>query len=699
MNEERLYESGKNSIHNLHKLKKSLDSLNANYDFQDDEVRHLNILKVLFDKYKKAVISSIEMATFDLSLSHEYLSNSNRQYKYLNDNFIVLLDIARKNMEDIVTLAQQRARQKLLLFSLSAIAIMMLMMLLSVKTANHISRDITDKINLMKRLAQGDRSIPIADCERPDEIGVLSTGIQAFKESLLEADRARDNAETANQAKSAFLANMSHELRTPMNAIIGYSEMLIEDAEDYGTEQAVPDLDKIRSAGNHLLSLINNILDLSKIEANKMELNLETFNLKDLMRETLVTVQPLVNKNHNSLETQIADDISEIYADRTKVKQALLNLLSNASKFTEDGRIRVEAELATKENREWVDIRVCDTGIGISPEQQEKVFHDFMQADSSTTRRYGGTGLGLAISKRFCQMMGGDITLVSTVGEGSTFTLSLPLKVENLVRQDVKPTQIPARTAQDQDIIWQDDIRPILLIDDDPAVCELLSRNLVKSGYQVQVAMSGMEGLQFAKDFQPLAILLDVQMPGIDGWNVLSQLKADPNLASIPVIMLTIMDDQQQAYALGASDYLFKPCNPTQISRVLDRWLPYEGEGSILLVEDDDHIRDLLDRKLVKQGYTVNVARNGREALERLEEVEPDLILLDLMMPEMDGFTFIEKLRLNSAWKEIPVIVSTAKELTAEDRARLNGYVESCLQKGSYSCEELIEEINMVARG
>ncbi len=638
------------------------------------------------------------MATYDLNLSHEYLSNSNKQYKYLNDNFIVLLDIARKNMEDIVTLSQKRARQKLFIFSISTIVMIIIMMMMSIKTANHISRDITDKINLMKRLAQGDTSIPILDCERSDEIGVLSNGIQAFKDSLLEADRARDSAETANQAKSAFLANMSHELRTPMNAIIGYSEMLIEDAEDYGTEQAVPDLDKIRSAGNHLLSLINNILDLSKIEANKMELNLETFNLQDLMRETLVTVQPLVNKNHNSLETQIANEIGEIHADRTKVKQALLNLLSNACKFTEDGQIRIEAELATREEREWVDIRVCDTGIGISPEQQEKVFHDFMQADSSTTRRYGGTGLGLAISKRFCQMMGGDITLTSTAGEGSTFTLLLPVKVEALVRQDARPTQPPNHPNLDFDIPWQDGGRPILVIDDDPAVCELLSRNLVKNGYQVQVAMSGLEGLRFAKDFQPIAILLDVQMPGIDGWNVLAQLKADPELSPIPVIMLTIMDDQQQAYALGASDYLFKPCNPAQISSVLDRWLPYEGEGSILLVEDDDHIRDLLDRKLAKQGYIVNVARNGREALECLAEVQPDLILLDLMMPEMDGFTFIEHLRLNSAWKEIPVIVSTAKELTAEDRRRLNGYVESCLQKGSYSCEELIEEINSLAR-
>ncbi len=377
------------------------------------------------------------------------------------------------------------------------------MMVLSIKTANHISRDITDKISLMKRLTQGETSLRIPDCERSDEIGVLSSGIQACKDSLLEADRARESAETANQAKSAFLANMSHELRTPMNAIIGYSEMLIEDAEDYGTEQAVPDLDKIRSAGNHLLSLINNILDLSKIEANKMELNLETFSLQDLMRETSVTVQPLVNKNHNLFETQIADDISDIHADRTKVKQALFNLLSNACKFTEHGLIRVEADLATREDREWIAIRVCDTGIGISPEQQERVFNDFMQADSSTTRRYGETGLGLAISKRFCQMMGGDITLTSSLGEGSTFTLSLPVKVENLVRQDSKPVQHPSRVIPDQEVAWQDDEPPILLIDDDPAVCELLSRNLVKSGYQVQVAMSGIEGLQFAKDFQP----------------------------------------------------------------------------------------------------------------------------------------------------------------------------------------------------
>ncbi len=501
-----------------------------------------------------------------------------------------------------------------------------------------------------------------------------------------EFQKAKKAAEAANQAKSAFLANMSHELRTPLNAIIGYSEMLQEEAEDLGHEDFIPDLQKINAAGKHLLALINDILDLSKIEAGRMELYLETFEIAPMVRDVVSTIGPLVEKNTNALQVRCPDDIGSMKADLTKVRQGLFNLLSNACKFTERGVISLDATRETADSGEWIVFRVGDTGIGMTPEQMGKLFQEFTQADASTTRKYGGTGLGLALSRRFCRMMGGDITVASEVGTGSTFTITLPAEVGQAETQPEAPTP-----ATSEPLLRG--TPTVLVIDDDPATRDLLQRFLRKEGFQVVSAVGGEEGLRLARALHPTVITLDVMMPGMDGWAVLTALKADPDVADIPVIMLSILDDKSIGYTLGASDYLTKPIDQERLLAILEKFRRDQLPGDILVVEDDTATREILRHTLDKAGWAVSEAKNGRVALARMREKRPELIVLDLMMPEMDGFAFVEELRRHPEWRAIPVVVVTAKDLMPEDRLRLNGYVEKILQKGAYDREALLAEI------
>jgi signal transduction histidine kinase/CheY-like chemotaxis protein len=495
--------------------------------------------------------------------------------------------------------------------------------------------------------------------------------------------------ELASQHKSQFLANMSHELRTPLNAIIGYSEMLQEEAEDLGQEGFLPDLNNIHVAGKHLLSLINDILDLSKVEAGKMELFLESFDIATVVRDVIATIQPLVAKNANALHVDCADDLGAMRADLVKVRQALFNLLSNACKFTERGTITLTVSGETADRAFWIIFRVNDTGIGMIPEQMEKLFQAFSQADASTTRQFGGTGLGLAISRKFCQMMGGDIAVESTYGEGSTFTIRLPVTVADAkVTAERRTEETPASGEP-----LPESAPTVLVIDDDPTARDLMQRFLNKEGLRVVAAADGKEGLQLAKVERPDAITLDVLMPGMDGWAVLTALKADPALAEIPVIMLTIIDEKQVGYTLGATEYLTKPIDWKRLTAVLKRYKRMDAPSRVLVVEDDARTRKMLRTRLEKQGWPVTEAENGRVALERMAESLPDLILLDLMMPEMDGFQFLDHIRAHEDWRSIPTIIVTAKDLTDDDRRRLNGYVEGILQKGAYNTEDLLREI------
>jgi len=523
----------------------------------------------------------------------------------------------------------------------------------------------------------------------------------AAEGARVEAVAARDDAEAANRTKSAFLANMSHELRTPMNAIIGYSEMLAEEAEDAGVAEFIPDLKKIQSAGKHLLSLINDILDLSKIESGKMTVYLEAFEVKSLVEDVAATVKPLLAKNNNQLILNIQPELGTMTSDLTKVRQTLFNLLSNASKFTENGTITLSVLLDETGVSPNVHFAVQDTGIGMTPEQCGKLFQAFSQADASTTRKYGGTGLGLAISRRFCQILGGDITVESTPGTGSTFTVVLPLQSvdanagesqdapsNTLDKKTIAPTINSGETSGTKGVI--------VVIDDDANVRHLMERFLTREGFTVHTAADGASGVALVHLHKPMAVTSDIMMPGMDGWSVLSAIKSDPETSDIPVIMLTMGDTQELGFALGAFDFLSKPLDRNQLLKALERInLPASDETEILIVEDDRDTRELLQRTLEREGWKVYTAADGVDAIDYLERGNaiPDLILLDLMMPRLDGFGVLETIRKNPLWAQIPVVILTAKDLTLDERMLLSQSSAAILEKGAVPPSEVLENL------
>jgi PAS domain S-box-containing protein len=502
------------------------------------------------------------------------------------------------------------------------------------------------------------------------------------RESLLASTAAAKEApEKANKAKSQFLANMSHELRTPLNAIIGYSEMLQEEIELLNLTSFSSDLQRIHGAGKHLLTLINDVLDLSKIEAGKMELFVETFDITAMLEDVVNTIRPLAEKNSNRLELRHAANLGSMRADLTKVRQSLFNLLSNACKFTENGEITLDVS----RDADCIRFRVSDTGIGVPREKLGSLFEPFSQVDKSTSRKYGGTGLGLSITDRFCRMMGGNIHAESEPGRGSTFEITLPASTQE--PGETAGTSLPDGRTKNT----------VLVVDDDPSAQDLLSRVLQKEGFHTITASSGQQALRLAREAQPVAITLDVMMPGMDGWTVLGTLKSDPRTAEIPVIIVSIVDDKNLGYSLGASDYLTKPIDRERFSAVLDKYRCVHGNCPVLLVEDDEAVRHMLGSVLEKHGWIVTEASNGAAALELMDQSTPELILLDLVMPEMDGFEFIAQLRQREEWSSIPVIVITAKDLSTEDRHRLNGNVEKVLRKQAYSYADLLNELNRLA--
>jgi signal transduction histidine kinase len=513
--------------------------------------------------------------------------------------------------------------------------------------------------------------------ERTAELSKARNELEEHSIALLEA---KNYAEEANLSKSQFLANMSHELRTPLNAIIGYSEILQEDASELGEEGCVSDLQKIQVAGKHLLGLVNDVLDLSKIEAGKMELHLETFEIATVVDEVTSIVRPTIENKENILQVVIDDNLGEMHTDITKLHQMLLNLLSNAAKFTEKGTILLDI----KHDGEWINFCVTDNGIGITREQLHKLFEPFTQADSSTTRRYGGTGLGLAVTKQFAQMMGGTILVESEFGYGSTFMLSLP------VRTQITKLENESKTV---DLLTGDGI--ILVIDDDVAICELFQEDLSKLGYAVAVAANGSQGIELAYKLLPDAILMGVKAYEAEDFQNLLSLRKDSLLAHIPVIMVAMDKNKHQGYAIDTIDCIDKTMIHSQLPLVLERHhIGAHSSNLVMIVDDDEIIRKGETTALKKQGLSVCQAENGKVALEHLERKTPALILLDLMMPVMDGFKFLEHLRNHEKWYSIPVVILTSKVLTAKEQAYLNQHVETIFQKDFYDRGDLILHIH-----
>jgi len=549
------------------------------------------------------------------------------------------------------------------------------------------------------------RAMPIRDLpDARDPDGAVTgwfgtnTDITDLRAAQEEATLARDAAEGANRAKSQFIANMSHELRTPLSAVIGYSEMLEEEAGDIeGGDVLMNDLKKIGANARHLLALINDVLDLSKIEAGRMETHAEDFTLATLVTETEATVQALMAAKGNALEIRLSPALEgeggAMRSDQVKLRQCLINLLSNAAKFTEGGRVTLSIDPGHDAmGRREVTFRVADTGIGMNPEQLSRLFTRFTQADSSTTRRFGGTGLGLAITRAFCALLGGGIEVESEEGRGSTFTIRVPM---DMTETGPAPAEDPAVAPEAE----RATSGLVLVVDDDPASRELLSRFVTRDGFTVRCAHDGEEGLRMARQLRPTAILLDVMMPRMDGWSVLSALKADPELAEVPVVMVSIVQERALAVSLGAADYLIKPVQWQRLRTVLDR---YRAPGAALVVEAQAGPRAELRGLLESEGWTVEEAATSAAAISRLETGEAGtppigLVLVAVPGTEGDGLTLVHEIRQREALGNVQVIALTGGEVPPEEMEALRGQVRRVLPAGDEPPEALLSELRRIA--
>ncbi len=513
------------------------------------------------------------------------------------------------------------------------------------------------------------------------QLAIAIQNARTFREQQETAERLRE----MDKLKTQFLANMSHELRTPLNSIIGFSRVILKGIDGPLTELQKTDLTSIHHSGQHLLSLINNILDLSKIEAGKMELNFEEIEIEPIIKGVMSTALALVKDKPVELRQEVDDDLPVVWADPTRIRQIVLNLVSNACKFTDEGHVTLRATADPK----YLTLSVSDTGVGIPKNQIDSIFEEFTQVDASTTRKVGGTGLGLPISRYFVEMHQGKIWVESAPGKGSTFHFTIPVKPPDQNEADLDDLA----PVEDEDTPQQEQV--IAAIDDDAGVLKLYERFLEPQGYQIIGISNGKKAVERVKEHMPAVVLLDVLMPDKDGWSILRELKKDPYTINIPVIICSIVSDRKRATSLGAVDYLTKPITGPELLKALKHIDQQAKEQTQVLVIDDQADDILLIRRILEaqSNYSILEAQSGQFGLELARNRQPDLIILDLNMPKVDGFEVVKALKEGAHTRNIPIIIVSAKDVTSEEEAFLTGQVEAILHKGLFTENQLLKDV------